>query len=160
MHQSKPVVGTLLALLISACAGGGGYAKIEEQLPALTGNQGRIYIYTPVRDFARNFQPPVLVNREVVGVSRPGTFLVVDRPAGEYSVEAGEQASFAAFGGELKSVPASIYLTSGTTTYMRIQVENDELALRARSISENSENGQRELRTLTYQGGNALPQGN
>ena len=160
MHPPHSFVGTVLALLLSACASGSGYAKIEDQLPTLTGNQSRIYIYTPVRDFALNFQPQILVNREAVGVSRPGTFLVVDRPSGDYSLEADKQATFAAFGGELNSVAASIYLAPGTTAYVRMQVDDDGLALRAESISEDSENGQHDLRNLTYQGGNALPQGN
>ena len=160
MHQSISLLGAVLALLSGACAGGIGYPKIEAQLPALEDNQGRIYIYTPVRGFAHNFQPQVLVDGEAVGESRSGTFLVVDRPAGEYRVEAAKQASFAAFAGQLNSVPANIFLAAGTTAYVRIQVENDQLALRAESISEDSQSGQRNLRTLTYLGGDALSQDN
>ena len=152
------LAGTVLALLGGACAGGISYAKIQTQLPALAANQGRIYVYTPVRGFAHNFQPQVLVNGEDVGQSRSGSFLVLNRPAGTYRIEAAKQASFSAFSGQQPSVPANIYLAAGSRAYIHMQVENEELALRAVAISEDPADAERDLRELRYLGGNALPQ--
>lgn len=160
MRKHSLVITGALALVLGACAAGISYSKVEAQLPALAGDQGRIYIYTPIRNFALNFQPEVLVNGASVGQSHSGTFLVVDQSAGEYRIEAAKQASFSAFSGQLSSVPANIFLAAGSNAYVRMRVENEQLALRAESIAVNAGDGQRDLRELSYRGGNALPSGN
>lgn len=146
-----------LALILGGCASGMSYSKVEAELPALREDQGRIYIYTPIRNFALNFQPEVLVNRTSVGSSHSGTFLVVDKPAGEYQIVADKQASFSAFSGQQKSIPASVYLEAGSSAYVRMQIENEELAIRAAAIPVSPEDGQREVQRLSYRGGNAVP---
>ena len=157
MHRLTLLMTAALALALGACAGGVSYSQVEAQLPALAADRGRIYIYTPPRNFALNFQPEVLVAGASVGQSHSGTFLVVDRRAGEYRIEAAKQASFSAFSGQLSSVPANIFLAAGSKLYVRMQIEDEQLALRAESVAVPAEDGQRALRELSYRGGNALP---
>ena len=62
--------------------------------------------------------------------------------------------------GQLSSVPANLFLAAGSKLYVRMQIEDEELALRAESVAVPAEDGQRALRELSYRGGNALPAGN
>lgn len=149
----------ILCWLAAGCASQPSYQKIQAELPALSGDAGRIYIYTPIRDTFLDFVPEVLVNGKSVGMSRSGTFLVLDRPPGEYTIEAAQEASFAAFGNQKASVPARISLKKGETAYVRLHMLSNELFAQVKSIPEDAAAGQLELRTLSYQGGNAMPAG-
>lgn len=155
MHQFIFLIVAVLTGLSGACASSTSSVKLKAELPALATDEGRIYIYTPFRDFARNFQPRVLVNGKSIGHSRPGTFLVLDQPSGEYTIEAAKEASFADFSGQLESIPVHIFLAPFETTYIRMQVDNAGFALHVSSIAEDAKNGRRDISTLTYQGGNA-----
>ena len=89
MKKFRISMGLLIVLCALGCAGQGkdGFAQVEARLPELTAGSGRIYIYTPIRSFFLDFVPKVLVNGKPVGHSLSGTFLVVDEPAGDYTVD-------------------------------------------------------------------------
>jgi len=143
-----------LLAIATACASGPSFSQAEAELPVLAAGQGRIYLYTPGRSFALSFRPPVLVDGEPMGHSRAGSFLVVDRPAGKYTVEAGKQASFSNFSGQLHSVPATVSVSAGESAYVAMEVENTGFALRVAAITIDPANGPDAVRHLTYAGGN------
>ncbi len=159
MPKFRVLMSLLILLLAAGCASQPSYQKIQAELPALSADEGRIYIYTPIRDFFMNFVPEVLVSGESVGLSRSGTFLVVDRPPGADTIDAAEAASFSAFGNQKASEAARISLKAGETVYVRLHVVNGEFFVQVKSIPEDAAAGQLELSTLSYQGGNAVPAG-
>lgn len=155
IYRFGAVVGLALA---TACASGTPYSKVEAELPPLAAGQARLYIFTPARGFALSFRPPVLVDGEPVGHSRAGSFLVVDRPAGEVTVTADKQASFSSFGGQLHSVPARVSLSAGANAYVEMEVESTGVALRVMAVTLDPAGGQDAIRRLTYAGGNVSPE--
>ncbi|MFP6640456.1 MAG: DUF2846 domain-containing protein [Myxococcota bacterium] len=150
----------LILFLVVGCASETSYQKMQAELPALSSDNGRIYIYTRIRADFLDFSPNVLVNGEPVGQSRSGTFLVVDRRPGSYTIEAAKEASFSAFGGQMKSEPARISLVAGQSAYVRLHVVNSEYFVQVKAILEDPAAAHLELSTLSYEGGNALPAGN
>ena len=141
-----------------ACAGAGNrYADVEARLPAPAAGQGRMFIYTPGRGFALSFRPSVLVDGQPAGHSREGSFLVVDRPAGEYTVEVGRQGSFANFSGQLASTPARVTLRAGKRVYLEVQVVTAGPALQANVIPVHGPGGRNGIVDLAYEGGNVSP---
>ena len=158
--KSLKILGSFgILLFFVACAGSGsnGFTEVKERLPEMGSKGGRIYIYTPIRNFFLDFVPPVLVNGKKVGVSRSGSFLVVDEPAGQYTVTVGDEKIFSDSGGQIKSEPATISLEAGETAYIRFYAVNSEYFIQMKSIPEDAENGERDLKTLSYQGGNVKP---
>lgn len=148
-----------IALCAIGCAGQGmnGFAQVEARLPELAAGSGRIYIYTPIRSFFLDFVPKVLVNGQPVGHSLSGTFLVVDEPAGDYTVDVAEEKIFSDSGGQMKSDPATVNLKVGETTYIRLHAMDSQYFIQMKSIPEDEKNGQRDLKILSYNGGNVLP---
>ena len=148
-----------VVIVLLGCAGQGkdGFDQVEARLPALKGDMGRIYIYTPIRHLTLDFVPKVLVNGDSVGRSLSGTFLVVDEPAGDYTVDVANEASFSNSGGQIKSEPATVSLKAGETRYVRLHAINSDYFIQMKSIPEDAKNGQRDLKILSFNGGNVLP---
>jgi hypothetical protein len=153
-RTARKVYATLcLALVSVGCASTPLYSEVQAQLPAPAPGHGRLFLFTPGRNFALSFHPTILVNGEAAGRSNAGSFLVIDRPAGEYTIEADKQASFASFSGQLQSVPTSVRLTAGEPTYVEIEVENMGFAVRVAATSLDPTNAQKAIRHLRYDGG-------
>ena len=152
-------MGVLIVLWAIGCAGQGkdGFAQVEARLPELTAGSGRIYIYTPIRSFFLDFVPKVLVNGKPVGHSLSGTFLVVDEPAGDYTVDVADEKIFSDSGGQLKSESATVKLKAGETAYIRLHAMDSTYFIQMKSIPEDEKNGQRDLKILSFNGGNVLP---
>ncbi len=159
MQKFRIAVGLWVAVCLLGCAGQGkeGFDQVEARLPELTGSLGRIYIYTPIRHLTLDFVPKVLVNGTSVGHSLSGTFLVVDEPAGNYTVDVANDPSFSDSGGQIKSEPATVSLKAGETLYVRLHAMNSDYFIQMKSIPEDAKNGQRDLKILSFNGGNVLP---
>ena len=159
MKKFRISMGILIALWAIGCAGQGkdGFEQVEARLPELSAGSGRIYIYTPIRSFFLDFVPKVLVNGKPVGHSLSGTFLVVDEPAGDYTVDVADDKVFSDSGGQIKSDPATVNLKVGETAYIRLHAMDSQYFIQMKSIPEDEKNGQRDLKILSYNGGNVIP---
>ena len=159
VQKIKIGMGLWIVICLLGCAGQGknGFDQVEARLPELASDSGRIYIYTPIRHLTLDFVPKVLVNGTSVGRSLSGTFLVVDEPAGEYTVDVADEKSFSNSGGQIKSEPATISLKAGETRYVRLHAINSDYFIQMKSIPEDAKNGQRDLKILSFNGGNVLP---
>ncbi|MDR3087316.1 MAG: DUF2846 domain-containing protein [Azoarcus sp.] len=74
-----------IVLLVTACASGASrYAQISQSFPELKPGEGRIFFYRARTVRGLSAPPPIVLNGEVVGLSRRGAFFYVDRPAGKY----------------------------------------------------------------------------
>lgn len=97
--------------VISGCASGPKYSDMASTIPALKPGEGRVYFLRSQVMFAGAVQPEILLNGKVVGVSRPGGFFFVDRPAGNYTAavqtETEKTVSFVLQPGETKYVRSS-----------------------------------------------------
>ena len=142
------------ALVVFGCASTKLYSEVQAQLPAPAPGEGRLFLFTPGRNFALSFHPTILVNGDSIGRTTAGSFLVIDRPAGEYTIEADKQASFASFSGQLQSVPTSVTLTAGERTYVELEVQNLGFALRVATTALDPSKAQTAIRLLRYDGGN------
>jgi len=83
----------------------------RSQIPHLKAGEGRIY-FTRAAEYQGSFiQPEIRLNGEAVGVSKPGGFFYLDRPAGDYTVstatEVEEKVSFHLSAGETKYIKTS-----------------------------------------------------
>jgi hypothetical protein len=87
--------GFLLAVvaagLVGCSASGPRHSEMEQSLPSLGENEGRIYFYRN-SILGAAVQPEVSLNGQVVGKSQPSSFFFVDRPAGSYRATARTEA--------------------------------------------------------------------
>src|SRR5690242_17447143 len=74
-----------LAALLAGCATGPKYAQVRNTIPALSPEQGRIFIYRTTA-LGAAVQPDVKLNGEKVGSAKPKGFFYVDRPPGSYQI--------------------------------------------------------------------------
>ncbi|QGW84365.1 DUF2846 domain-containing protein [Variovorax paradoxus] len=81
----------LAAGLFGCSASGPRHSEMEQSLPSLGENEGRIYFYRN-SILGAAIQPEVLLNGQVVGKSQPSSFFFVDRPAGSYRATARTEA--------------------------------------------------------------------
>ena len=100
-----------IAALAAGCATGPKYAEVASSMPKLGADQGRVYFFRSSSMFGAAIQPDVRLNGQVVGVSKPGGYFYVDRPAGNYvastSTETEKTASFILAPGETKYLRTS-----------------------------------------------------
>ncbi len=99
-----------LACALSGCAVG--LATDQEAAfaePNLEPGDARIYFLRSSSIVGAAIEPEIRLNGEVIGISRPGGFFYVTRPAGSY---------YAATSMELKQ-PASFELSAGEIKYLR-----------------------------------------
>ena len=112
MNKSLTVtlVGCLAAIL-TGCASGSKFSEYKSSIPALAGENGRIFFYrTAVVGMA--VQPAVKLNHEEVGTAKPKGFFFVDRPAGNYEVETTTEVSR----------KLSLTLDKGQSRYVRLNM--------------------------------------
>lgn len=111
----KSVVRMLLAgfavSLVAGCASGVKHSEMASSIPTIKQGDGRVYFMRSASIVGAAIQPDIRLNNEVVGVSKPGGFFYVDRPAGKYvaatATETEKTLSFVLDAGETKYVRSS-----------------------------------------------------
>lgn len=98
--------------LLSACASGPKMSEVQSSIPALKQGEGRVYFYRSGSMVGAAIQPNIVLNGEVVGVSKPGGFFFVDRAPGAMQVststEVEKKLSFTLNAGEVRYVKTVI----------------------------------------------------
>ena len=82
---ARPMMAGLLLLLVAACASGPQFSQMQSSLPALSADNGRIFVYRATA-LGAAIQPSVKINGDVVGSAVPHGFFYVDRPPGDYEI--------------------------------------------------------------------------
>ncbi len=136
-------VAGIVAILGGCAASGAKYQEVASAMPGLKAGEGRIYFLRSSSFVGAAIQPEIRLNGQVVGVSRPGGFFYVDRPAGSYtaatSTETEKSASFA--------------LQAGETKYLRTSPSMGIMVGRIVVELESAAKAQAELPSLSYTGG-------
>ncbi|MDB5806841.1 MAG: uncharacterized protein JWN73_4163 [Betaproteobacteria bacterium] len=131
----------LLATL-GACASGPKFNEVKSAIPAMSADQGRIYVYRPGSMVGAAIQPEVLLNGEKVGESKPGGFFYIDRPAGNYEVACSTEV-------ERK---VGFVLEKGQVRYIKTSIGMGFLVGRVHPELMDPTEGQTELETTSYIG--------
>lgn len=76
----------LLAAMLVGCGTGVPYTSMEPQQSAFDPEMGRIFLYRTTV-FGAAIQPRIILNGDVVGISKAKGFFFVDRPPGEYVIQ-------------------------------------------------------------------------
>ncbi len=102
----------LCVVALSGCASSGPkYSELKSKLPALSPEQGRIFVYRKTT-FGAAVQPAVKLNEQEVGKAVPKGFFYVDRPPGNQQISAST---------EVKRT-LSLTLDKGQTRFVRLNV--------------------------------------
>lgn len=137
----------VIAAILGGCAAGGAkYQEVASSMATLKPGEGRIYFFRSSSFVGAAIQPEIRLNGKVVGMSKPGGFFYVDRPAGTYtaatSTETEKSASFA--------------LQPGETKYLRTSPSIGLLIGRIVIEIESPEKAKAELPSLSYTGGDKV----
>ena len=114
--------------LISGCASAPKSTKSSPSAPALSIDQGRIWVYWPNKKWRPKDEFAVQANYNVAGMARQGSAFYVDKPPGNYLVDV-------TLMGRTKCY---LRLPAGTTAYVRV-TEVPRLSGRAYRLEEVSE---------------------
>jgi hypothetical protein len=109
--MGRPVIAGLLALLLAACASGPQFSQMQGSLPALSADNGRIFVYRSTV-LGAAIQPSVKINGDVVGSAVPRGFFYVDRPPGDYEITTITEVTRT----------LSLHLEAGQTRYVRLGI--------------------------------------
>jgi Protein of unknown function (DUF2846) len=131
-----------MAALLAGCATGHSFDEVARAIPPLRPNQGRIYFVRSDEMVGFGLQPSILLNDEVVGVSRPGGFFFVDRPPGDYTASASTEVTRSAM----------FHLSAGETKYITTALTRGILIGHVLPVLEYPEQGQSEVRQSRYIG--------
>ncbi|HEY4926155.1 MAG TPA: DUF2846 domain-containing protein [Roseiarcus sp.] len=131
-----------IAALLAGCATGHSFDEVARAIPPLRPNQGRIYFVRSDEMVGFGLQPSILLNDEVVGVSRPGGFFFVDRPPGDYTASASTEVTRSAM----------FHLSAGETKYITTALTRGILIGHVLPVLEYPEQGQSEVRQSRYIG--------
>lgn len=99
-------------IVLSGCASGPTFNEYAANIPEVSNDSGRIYVYRTAT-LGAAVQPGIRVNGEVVGKAVPQGFFFIDRPAGSYEVSASTQAK--------RSL--ALNLEPGDERYVRLEVK-------------------------------------
>ena len=127
---------------ISGCASGVKHQEMAASMPTLKAGQGRVYFFRSSSMFGAAIQPEIRLNNQVVGISKPGGFFYVDRPAGHYSASTTTETEKL----------ASFVLQAGETKYLRTSPSLGLLVGRIVIELETPEKARAELADLSYTG--------
>ncbi len=108
---AKPVFAGILLLLLAACASGPQFSQMEGSLPALSADNGRIFVYRSTV-LGAAIQPSVKINGDVVGSAVPRGFFYVDRSPGDYEITTVTEVTRT----------LSLHLDAGQTRYVRLGI--------------------------------------
>ncbi len=102
----------MAALVVAGCATGPKFSTIQQTLPTLTQDEGRIYFYRSSSPFGAALQPEIRLNGDVVGNSVPGGVFFRDVKPGNYvvatSTEVERRLSFTLAAGQTRYVKTTI----------------------------------------------------
>jgi Protein of unknown function (DUF2846) len=139
----KPIylsLAVILAVTLSGCASGPKYAEISAEIPKLKANEGRIY-FTRAAEYQGSFiQPEIHLNGQVIGVSKPGGFFYIDRPAGDYTVSTATEVE----------EKVSFHLSAGETKYIKTSASMGLLVGHITPTLEFPEQGKSDVESLQY----------
>jgi hypothetical protein len=127
---------------LAGCATGVKYSQLSAGMPALKADEGRVYFLRSSSMFGAAIQPEIRLNGTVVGMSKPGGFFYVDRPAGNYS---------AAVSTETEKT-LTFVLAAGETKYVRSSPSFGVMVGRINLELETPEKARAELADLSYTG--------
>lgn len=130
-------------VLIAGCAATGArHDQMASSIPTLKPGEGRIYFFRSASFAGGAVQPDIRLDGQVVGVSKPGGFFYVDRPAGNHVASASTETE--------KTV--SFTLQPGETKYIRSSVSMGIMVGRVILQPETPEKAKAELGSLSYTG--------
>lgn len=133
----------LIGTLLAGCAATGmKYDQASAGMPSLKPGEGRVYFFRSSSMMGAAIQPEIRLNGQVVGVSKPGGFFYVDRPAGNYAASTAT---------EVEKV-ANFVLQGGETKYLRTSVSMGIMVGRVAVELETPEKAKAELPSLSYTG--------
>jgi len=101
-----------LASLVAGCASGPKYSELHSTFPALSSEQGRIFVYRARAFGGSAVQPEVKLDGARVGSSKPGGFFYIDRPPGQYELSTTTEVK--------RSL--SLTLDKGQTRFVRLKI--------------------------------------
>ena len=107
----RPALAGLLALLLAACANGPQFSQMQSSLPALSADNGRIFVYRSTV-LGAAIQPSVKINGDAVGSAVPRGFFYIDRPPGDYEITTITEVTRT----------LSLHLDAGQTRYVRLGI--------------------------------------
>ncbi len=107
----RPALAGLLALLLAACANGPQFSQMQSSLPALSADNGRIFVYRSTV-LGAAIQPSVKINGDAVGSAVPRGFFYIDRPPGDYEIPTTTEVTRT----------LSLHLDAGQTRYVRLGI--------------------------------------
>ena len=112
MSMFRTAAAVSIVALLSACASGPKMSEVQSSIPALKQDEGRVYFYRSGSMVGAAIQPNIVLNGEVIGVSKPGGFFFVDRAPGAMQVststEVEKKLSFTLNAGEVRYVKTVI----------------------------------------------------
>ena len=111
--------GTVLAPLLAAavmaiagCVSGPRFGDVQQTIPPLSAEQGRIFFYRAAGTAGAAVQPEIRLNDNVVGRSQPGSFFFVDCYPGpmhvSMSTEVDKAIDFSVAAGQTRYVETSV----------------------------------------------------
>ncbi len=139
--KSKCVVAALVLLSITGCATGISYQEAAITIPAVSSDEGRIYIYRTAV-FGAAIQPSVRFNGEVVGKATPRGFFYVDRPPGTYVITTATEVE-----GSM-----TVFLEAAEINYVRLEVQMGLLVGRITPFLVEESVGREEITRTNYTG--------
>ena len=130
------------ATVLGGCASGPKYDTVSHRLPAMSGDEGRIFFYRDGSPFGAAVQPKIWLNDEVVGKSKPGGFFYVDRPAGNYQARCTTEAE----------KHLTFTLAAGEKLYVRTRVSIGAFVGQVHPLLEDQEEAMKTLGKAKYTG--------
>jgi hypothetical protein len=129
-------------LFVTGCASGPKFDEVEQSIPTLAADEGRVYFFRSNSFAGAAAQSTIYLNDVAVGASKPGGFFYVDRPAGSYAASTQTEAK--------KSL--TFTLEAGETKYIRTSPSFGFFIGRVALDLEDSQTAQAEIKGLSYIG--------
>jgi hypothetical protein len=108
---ARRVIAGVFLLLLGACASGPQFSQMQNSMPAVAGDNGRIFVYRSTV-LGAAIQPSVKINGDVVGSAVPRGFFYVDRSPGDYEIATITEVTRT----------LSLHLDAGQTRYVRLGI--------------------------------------
>ena len=128
-------------LVLTACASGPSFKEYSSNIPALSNDVGRIYVYRPSA-FGAVVKQRVWLNGEEVGSAVSQGFFFVDRPAGSYQISTSTEAK--------RSL--SFTLEPGTERYVRLEVKMGLLVAQIKPVLVDNDVGKQQITKTKFSG--------
>lgn len=125
MPRLARFVAVSIMAALAACAGGNGppYPEVAASAAPIAAGRSRLVLYRTLYTEIQTLHPGITIDGVAAGVLPEGTFLWLEEPAGLHVVDSPPVARIEAFGAQLPTVPLSVELAPGGTTYIAVDVE-------------------------------------